>query len=162
MAGISLKAIRTSTVDTGMAANYYTALRQSPSMCVAGADQNRYDDYGRRVNNPLAIRPYNATECSPYVLTTGDVINRENNERGYVTIQKPGARGAGDFLGVKRDRAVNNLYGNSQDNGFKRDYFSGNNAGPSQSYPMVRNNMYTSNMDLNNLNTDYSVINRLK
>ncbi len=147
--GYSLKSVRTTTVNTGMAPNYYSELTWplgNSRNCIA-SPQLMYDDYGRKVRNPLSAIKYADPSCSTYVHPASQRIDIENNERPYVPIPQAGNRGFGDFMGVYRDEGLTNLYGPSA-GGFKRTYLTRNDAAPSTSMPAVYGNAAVGSMDM--------------
>ena len=159
--GMSLKNIRTATVNTGLAPNFDTSFKQNLRFCPAGASENRYDDFGRYVKNPLAVRNFNDPACSQFVYSVGENMNNENYGRPYISAPAPGNRNYGDRLGVHRDNQPANLYGEGHQ--FKRSYFTGSDYQPSPSTPYLQNNLYgvKSPMDLNNMGTNNLSVNKL-
>lgn len=96
-------------------------------MCVAGAGNIAFDIFGRPANqNTLRL---DDSACSNYTqFPARRLMEIENAARPYLNICAAGNRGASDAMGVGRDRAVQNVYGDGYGGNFVRHYDNASNA----------------------------------
>lgn len=96
-------------------------------MCPAGSGVISFDIYGRPANqNTLTLTD---SACSNYTqFSSARRIEVENSERPYLNVCASGNRGGGDFLGVARDKFVQDLYGSGYGGNFVRHYDTPGNA----------------------------------
>ena len=128
----SLKSANLVRVDTGRANVLYSASRTlgESLLCPAGAQEIQNDVYGRPASQSTLPVNRDASCAMGTMYPAPRMIAVENLARPYVPICAAGLRGAGDFMGVGRDLAAQDLYGMGRQGDFIRNYNTHNNAPP--------------------------------
>lgn len=132
----SMKSVVTTRVDPTKAEKLYYESRAlgNPETCPINARFPDLDEYGRSLGGgTYRLGKFDNASCSSFIYSPTSLIAHENNDRPILGPCSAGSRGGGDFLGVRRDRNPNNLYGELDRGNFKTGL---NTLRPSESTPV--------------------------